>query len=283
MEIFGQIIGLILDILGLILAVFLFRKAFKLYDRNKNAAGHLTVVIAAAVFLFSLPWFQGWAKSFIASNIISELKALGQQVNTVQETTTAMHTQLENHQREIDKHQKELNEVQAKIREAESSVFSQQTDITNQFRQISMVQSDLATAQTNILFQQAKLTNVESLVNSLFSNTEDEQFSASDTNKVIFLNLGGCQACVFRLKAVPIAYTIQSIFTTSSTGQHPLLPDMPQMRNILFSKFINISEGDFRGFHFRYIKDTRATNLFKNITIVNTNTVLLDGFQVILN
>jgi hypothetical protein len=276
MEIFGQIIGLVLDIVGLTLAVFLFWKAFKLYDRNKNAAGHLTAVIAVSVFLFSLPWFQGWAKSFIASNIISELKALGQQVNTVQETTTAMHTQLE-------KHQKELNEFQAKIRKAESNVFNQQSDITNQFRQISMVQSDLATAQTNIFFQQEKLTNVESLVNLLFSNTEDEEFSASDTNKVAILRLGGVQVVVFKLKFALIPNTIQAIVRGVSMGQIPLLPQMGQFQNILSSKFINENSLNGATFHFRYIRNTHENKLIQNMVIVNTNIVSLDGHPVPFN
>jgi DNA gyrase/topoisomerase IV subunit A len=239
------------------------------------------LVAWASVFIFlcSFPWFQGWAKSFIASNISSELTKLGQQVNTVQETTTAMHTQLENHQTEIDKHQKELNEIQAKIREAESNVFSQQSDITNQFQQISMVQSNLNDAQTNLLVQQEKLTNVESLVNSLFSNTEDEHFSATATNKFILLQIGGHQLCIFRLNAVPIANTIQSI-CKSTMGQFPLIPPMGQVRNILYTRFSSGAH-EVLEFHFRYIKDVRENRLVQNMAIVGTNNLVsFDGVPV---
>lgn len=266
MEILGQIVGFIF-------AGLLFWKAFKLYDNNKNAAGHLMAVIAASIFLCSVPWFQGWAKSFIASNIISKLNSLGKQVNTVQETTTEMHTQL-------DKHQKELDVVQAKIREAESNVLSQQIDITNQFHQISMVQSDLASAQTNLLVQQKILTNVESLVNILFSNTEDEEFSTSDTNKVIILKLGGVQQVVLKLKHAPIPYTIQALLTQGSSGQTPLLPTMGQTANVLFTKFYNEVNLNGVSFHIRYIKDTRTTNTIQNMAIVGSNSVSFDGRAV---
>jgi hypothetical protein len=119
MEIFGQIFGIIF-------AAFLLLLAFKLYQKDRIPTCGLVAWAGVFILLCSFQWFQGWAKSFIASNISSKLTTLGQQVNTVQETTTAMHTQLEKHQTEIDKHQTELNEVQAKIREAESNVFSQQ-------------------------------------------------------------------------------------------------------------------------------------------------------------
>jgi hypothetical protein len=267
MEIFGQIVGFIFAAGFLLLA-------YKLYNNNKNAAGHLTAVIGALILLCSFPWFQGWAKSFIASKIISKLDALGKQVTTVQETTTAMHTQL-------DKHQKELDVIQVKIREAESNVFSQQSDITNQFRQISFFQSDLATAQTNIFSQQEKLTNVESLVNSLFSNTEDEELSASDTNKVIILKLSGVQWVVFKLKIAPIPNTIQAIATSGLSTQIPILPtSLGQFQNILFTRFYNEVTLNGMGFHFRYIKNTRANGLVQNMVLLNTNTVSLDGHPV---
>jgi len=272
MEIIGQIIGIIFA--GLLLLL-----AYKLYAKDRIPSAVLVAWASVFIFLCSFPWFQGWAKSFIASNISSELTKLGQQVNTVQETTTAMHTQLENHQTEIDKHQKELNEIQAKIREAESNVFSQQSDITNQFQQISMVQSNLNDAQTNLLVQQEKLTNVESLVNTLFSNTEDEEFSTSETNKVIILKLGGIQQLVFRLKFAPVPNSIQAI-ARGKIGQIPLLPKMGQFQNILITRFQNDNDLNGTTFYFRYIKNTRENNLIQNMVIVNTNIVSLDGIPV---
>ena len=267
METIGQIAGIIF-------AVILLKLAYKLYAKDRFPSAVLAAWASVFILLCSFPWFQGWAKSFIASNIISQLTALGKQVNTVQETTTAMHTQL-------DKHQKELDVIQAKIREAESNVFNQQSDIANQFRQISMVQSDLATAQTNIFTQQEKLTNVESLVNILFSNTEDEDLSASDTNKVIILKLSGVQWVVFKLRFAPVPNTIQGIATSGSTTQVPIMPNtLLQFQNILFTKYYNDLTLNGMVFHFRYIKDIRSKNLVQNMVLVNTNIVSLDGHPV---
>lgn len=271
METIGQIIGFIF-------AAFLLRLAFKLYQKDRFPTCGLVASAAALILLCSFQWFQGWAKSFIASKIMSKLEAIGQQVNSIQETTTAMHTQLEKHQTEIEKHQKELNEIQAKIREAESNVLGQQSDITNQYHKISIVQSNLNDAQTNLLVQQEKLTNVESLVNSLFSNTEDDFFSASDTNKFIFLDMGGHQLGIFRLNAVPIPNTIQAI-VMSHGFQSPLIPHMLQLGNIQFAKFIK-GGGEIESFHFRYIKDIRQTNSIKKMVVVGTNVVSFDGFPI---
>lgn len=274
MEIVGQI-------LGFIFAVLLLRLTYKLYANDKIPSAILVAWASVFILICSFPWFQGWAKSFIASNISSKLTALGEQVNTVQQTTTEMHNQLASHQTQIENHQKELGVVQAKIREAESNVFTQQSDITNQFQQISMVQSGLATAQTNLSAQQEKLTNVESLVNLLFSNTEDEECSASDTNKVIILNLGGVQQVVFKLRFAPVPNTIQAIATSGPTTQVPLLPSsLGQFQNILFTKYYNDLILNGMSFHFRYIKDTRVSHLVQNMVMVNSNTVSLDGVPV---
>jgi nitrogen fixation/metabolism regulation signal transduction histidine kinase len=98
MEIFGQIIGFVFGFL-------LLRLAYKLFTKENVPSAVLVAWASALILLCSFPWFQGWAKSFIASNISSKLTAIGQQVNTVQETTTAMQKQLDTHQTEIETHQ----------------------------------------------------------------------------------------------------------------------------------------------------------------------------------
>jgi hypothetical protein len=113
------------------------------------------------------------------------------------------------------------------------------------------VQFGLATAQTNLSAQQEKLTNVESLVNTLFSNTEDEEFPASDTNRVIILKPGGVQQVFFKLKFAPVPNTIQVLVLSGGT-QAPLLPQMMQFANILITKFFNGSDLNTASFHIRF-------------------------------
>jgi hypothetical protein len=204
-EIMGQIIGFIF-------AAFLLRLAYKFFKKEKYPTCTLLSGIGAFIMVCSFPWFQGWAKAYFGSVINSKLEALGQQVNTVQDTTTEMHKQLADHQAQIDNHQKELGRIQAKIGEAESNVVNQQSEITNQYQRISVLQSNLGTAQTTILDQQdtlnkqqQKLGDVEYLVQNLFENTTNEAFSALDTNHVWFLKEadGGIRYEV-RLSNMPI-------------------------------------------------------------------------------
>ncbi len=271
MEIAGQIIGFVMGL-------FFLRLAYKFFDKDKITQSVFAAWAAVFIMLCSFPWFQGWAKSFIASNISSKLSLLGEQVSTVQQTTGEMHNQLAKHQSEIDKHQNDLNNIQSKIEQGQSTVLIQQSQITNQFKQISELQSDLFCSQTNIDAQQKKLSDVESLVNVLFSNTQYEELSGSDTNKVAILNLGGSQQLIFKLNYSPVPNTVQAVAQGGGmAAQIPLLPQMAQTANLLFTRFN--SGMDLRGvtFSFRYIKDNRATNLVHNMIISGTNSVLLDG------
>jgi hypothetical protein len=88
--------GVIGEVIGIIIACCLFRLAYKLYDKDKNAAAAFVLTIATVILFSCFTWFQGWAKSFIASSIISKLTEVGQAVNTVQDTTTQMLTTFSN-------------------------------------------------------------------------------------------------------------------------------------------------------------------------------------------
>lgn len=261
METIGQIVGFIF-------AAFFLLLAYKLYNNNKNAAGGLVAVIGALILLCSFPWFQGWAKSFIASNIISKLTAIGQQVNTVQETTTAMHTQL-------DKHQKELDVIQAKIREAESNVFSQQIDITNQYHQISMVQSDLATAQTNFAAQEKELADVEYWVKNLYAKMTNEAFLLTDTNHVLIANSSnGRQQLFIRLSQVPINGSVEANIQSANIEQLKYPQPKGFIKNIMKFDIYNYDVNS-TSISFHYVADTRETNYYRQMPKLNEEIQLL--------
>jgi len=139
----------------------------------------------------------------------------------------------------------------------------------------------LALAQTNIDVQQKKISDVESLVNVLFSNTQYENLSGSDTNKVAILNLGGCQQLIFKLDYAPVPNTVQAVASGGGIlGQIPLLPQMGQIANLLLTRYQSGRDLKGANFSLRYIKDNRATNLVHNMIITGTNSVLLDGFPL---
>jgi hypothetical protein len=255
-EIIGQIIGIIF-------AVFLLILAYKLYAKDRFPSAVLVVWASVFIFLCSWPWFQGWAKSFFASTVTTQLKELGKQVNTVQETTTAMHNQLEKHQTEIDKHQKELDVVQAKIREAELNVFSQQSDITNQFRQISIVQSGLANAQTNLDAQAKQLSDVEYWIKNLFDKTTNETLTIVVTNNLIFrAETNGGVMYIALLRHIPIEGSVE-LSVEDANSKYP-------RRAYPKTIFKNVMGGRLFGFDtntlsmsFHYVIDTRDTNIIQ--------------------
>lgn len=263
METIGQIIGFIF-------AGFLFWLAYKLYDKNKIAAGGLVVVIGALILLCSFQWFQGWAKSFVASNISSQLTALGRQVNTVQETTTEMHSKLDKHQAEIEKHQKELDEVQAKIRLAETNVINDQSDIKNQFQRLSMVQSDLATAQTNLASQEKELSDVEYWVKNLYGKITNETFSIKDTNHVLVASFTNDTVRLFvRLSQVPINGSVEEyIRDASSLSEQRGYPSGNCFKNIIEANFYKYDTNSLT-LSFHYVVDTRETNFYRRMPKLN--------------
>lgn len=137
METFGQIVGIIFAVLLLFLA-------YLLYSKDKFPSAVMVAWASVFILLCSFPWFQGWAKSFFSSQIISKLNDLGKQVTTVQETTTAMLINLSNqvntvkatteemHKR-LDNHQKQLDEFQITIR-------GEQTNLDAQAKQLADVE-----------------------------------------------------------------------------------------------------------------------------------------------
>jgi hypothetical protein len=238
------------SIVGFIFAGFLFWLAYKLYDKDKIAGGGLVVVIGALILLCSFPWFQGWAKSFIASQITSKLTALGQQVNTVQETTTEMHKELENHQTQIDEHQKELDEVQAKIRTAETNVIND---------------------QSNLASQEKELSDVEYWVKHLYGNMTNETISLADTNHVLVaLSSNGVQHLFVRLDQVPIAGSVQAYLRS---GNNPIQEILYPYRGGFIKNIMEFNtigyDANSTTFFLHYVADTRETNIYRQMPKLN--------------
>src|SRR5579872_6215333 len=130
-------------LLGIALVVLTYRYVHK--DRWGAAAS--SMLLGVFLFFCGLDWVQGFAKTWMVSNIQSRLKALGKQLDDVQTTTSGMQNELSDHQKAIDKHQtelddhqKELDGQQGKIRDAQSDIAVHQGNIKSQFDQISSMQ-----------------------------------------------------------------------------------------------------------------------------------------------
>lgn len=277
MDVLGQIIGFIF-------AAFLLRLAYKFFRKEKYPTCTMLATVGSLILLCSFPWFQGWAKAYFDSILRSKLEALGEQVNSVQESTTEMHRQLANHQTRIEQHQAKLAQIQQKIREAESNVFVQQSEISNQYGQISMVQANLDSAQTNILFQQnalqeqqKKLGDIEYMVQNLFEETTNEAFSASDTNHVWFKSqTNGGVFFLVRLSNMPIA---GSVHTYAAAGGGPMqligrTTGLTMDKNLCFYELFGFPTNTTT-FTFEYVIDARKHQFFRRMP--TSDSIIMNG------
>lgn len=272
---------------------FLFLCLAIYFVHEKALAYGFAVSIIAVISCFcGFSSVQSFLKTQMLWMVTDTLKSYGDKLDNYQATVVDIQKRLSAKQEEFESNQmvlvmkmndqkKELDTIQAKIREAETNIFGQQSDITNQYGRIFLLQSDLVSAQTNLDVQERKISDIESLVDTLFSNTEYENLSGSDTNKVAILNLGGVQQLIFKLEYAPVPNTVQVVAMGGGIfGQIPFLPQMGQAANLLMTRYV--SGVDLKGatFSFRYIKDNRSTNLIHSMTITGTNSVSLDGFPL---
>jgi hypothetical protein len=273
METIGQIIGFVASII-------LFRLAYKFFAKEKHPTSALLASLGVIVLFCSFPWFQGFVKTWVNSNVNSKLAALGQQVNDVQAATTEMHGQLANHQTQIDKHQKELDDVQVKVRNAQSDVLNQQTKITLQYQQISNVQSALTTAQTNIDMQEKKIEDVEFLVDNFFSKTVEDRLSANDTNRVTCLKLDNDTYHVaIKLRFAPIKGSIQVIAGVNGGIPQTVYYDTTIYKNVIFYSLHGYDINN-TFLSMRYVKDSRETNLVNNVEFKDKRVISCDGVLI---
>lgn len=268
---------IIVFVISLIVGVYFLRLAFLNFSKEKYPTSTLFGLVGAFFILCSFPWFQGFAKTWIVSNVNSKLKALGDQIDDVQKTTGEMHGELSKHQKQIDEHQEELDTVQGKIRKTQSEVADSQIDITNQYFRLSSIQQDIGIAQTNLDAQQKKIEDVEFLVNNLYSKTESETISGNDTNRVFLLkDWGDVKRFGFLLKHAAIPKSIHGIMSGGSLmGQTPLLAITANHVNFFVTSFTGIDVKNTT-FEFQYVRDTRETNSVRSFLTVSTNLIILD-------
>lgn len=260
-------------VIGVIFASFLLGLAYQMLNKGKEWKSAFVAVLSVVVLLSCFNWFQGWAKSVMTTHILSKLEFIGQQVNTVQETTALMLNdlsnqvsivkqtnalliaELSNHQTAIDSHQKELDKVQGKI-------IGQELDITNQFHTITLMTSNLNTLGTNLDDQTKKLSTVEYWVHNIFDNMTNEAVYTSDTNRVFSITLTNKSVCYFvRLDHAPIINSVEAYARDGNSLTEVRMPS-----SVLYKNIITIGGYGFNtnstSIYLKYVIDTRETNLF---------------------
>jgi hypothetical protein len=83
--------------------------------KDKFGLAGTGIFITAFFILCGLPWFQGLVKTWIIADVGTKLAKLGSQIDTVQDTSAKMQTELADHQTQITQHQKELDAQQGDV------------------------------------------------------------------------------------------------------------------------------------------------------------------------
>jgi len=199
MGILEQVIEILGQIIGFFFAYHLLRLAYKLLAKGRFAGAVFASWAAAFVLLCSLPWFEVWAKSFITSNITSQLTAFSHQVGALESATQEMHGQLAGCQSENDLNRQALGEVQSNLwsiatnvntlqaaaAEMRNQLAGQQATLDQHREELDKTQGSLWEAETNYLGQRLVLTNELDQIFLLQSELAGTSANISETGKRI--------------------------------------------------------------------------------------------------
>ena len=265
-----------------VVGVALLVLTFRLVHKDKFAFAFFVFIAALASFLLTATWFQGLMKTGVISSVVSTLKLYGNRLDNFQETVASMEVELTSHQNQIRTQQGALSDQEAKIKVAQTEISNQQTSIgkqqdainthqtsiANQYQRIAEIQNSLAFAQTNLDKQEKQIEDVAFLVKNIFSKTVTDSFNGCDSNHVSRVDGGDVQRIVFKLDRVPIANSVQGLFSENGQGQSPMLPDITQHKNVLIANFTgNWDSWKNKTFSLRYVQDTRETNLIRYVYV----------------
>ena len=259
------------------------------YFAHKDSLAYAFVILLISVFacFCGLSGVQALLKTHLLWQVTSALQSYGEKIDKYQKTVADMHESLSQQQFELSSNQlilskgqdefkvqiadvvKRLTKQQDKIADAEEKVFSQQSDITNQFRQISMLQNQLLDTTTNLDSQAKKLSDIEYWVNNLYTKMTTESYTFSDTNNLIQIpSQDASLRFVVRLNHVPIKGSIE-YFVKDDVNK-------VEQRINPGGYIYNIGSGEVVGYNkdsviltWKYVIDDRQTNFYKRMPIMN--------------
>jgi hypothetical protein len=283
MDIVGQIIGYVV-------ACFCFRIAYKLYfkDKDKTKPAALVLLVASLILLISMPWFQGFFKSFISSEIMAKFKTLGNQVNAVQDTTTEMLNNFSNQvviiqetnklmAAELNNHQSELEQIQKYIRLEQINIKNEHLVITNQIETNKLFQASLASAITNVNAQQKQLSDVEYWVQHLYDKSTNELFTIADTNRLMLIpNTNGGIYYFIMLSYPPIHGSIELTIDDGSMGSWSRRYYTDEIYNICHGALYKYDSNSLK-LSYHYVVNENETNYYKRMPLYNKEMFLLSG------
>ena len=277
--------------------LFYLRLAFDLAKIKDGLAYSFVVLLVSAFSFFcGLSGVQAFLKTHMLTQVLSSLESYGEKIEKYETAVAEMHRDSSQEQLLLKSNQivlsLQITNMIKEYGERENALNQKQVVFSNllQKQQIGLnlafqkildaqlaMQSNAAAVQSDILAQESKLTNIEVLVDAIYSKTEYEDISSADTNKVLVLKSAGKVIVAIRLNNVPIRNTVQGIMITHE-GQRPLLPSYGIVKNVLITEFPPYFDIDGR-FVFTYAKDNRINSLVKEVNRVDDVTIGIDGIS----
>ena len=276
----GIAVFVVCTIFGLLFAFYAFRS---MVNEKWGPAG-MFGVLASIALLSGLPWFHGLGTAVITGVVRSQFTALAEQIKNVQEESVGLQKQIDTNQMALKSAQRDIDEAQKRLS------IQQQLNLSNQML-IATMQTNLTTAQSNVLTQAKQLENVEYWVVNLFSNMMAEEFSLSDTNRVVKIANGVAVRYFLLLKYAPIENSVKTRLrghgfadaevTTPSTVLKGETHSGPMNANVVVVGLVGYPESSTR-ITVEYVRDSRIQKVSKRIK-EKDGVIFLDDVGININ
>ena len=195
----------------LIVVVALLFMAFQAIGKEKGGHASLFGVCAAAVLMMGIPTTQSFLKTLFTATVFRQLSSLASQMEVIQTTLGDMQSVIATNQAKLQMVQKEISEAAENLRQQQATNGAIQ-------RTVVEMQGSLSVAQTNLLNQADRLTDLSYWVKHLFENSEVEEISLNDTNRVKKIGVTGGAHYGILLKGVPITNSLSLVLKGHGPG-----------------------------------------------------------------
>ncbi len=250
--------------------------ALHLFNKEKTSYGFIVLLISIAAFVIGLSPIQALLKTHLLWQVNTSLNKLGTKMDVYIDQLAEMQTNLDANQIEI-----ASNNVAITL--SQKGLTNQQFIIHAQYEKILTVSSNLDAAVITISNQEKQLSDVEYWVQNLYANVTNETFSSKDTNHIVLVsNTDGSTAFIYRLSKIPINGSVESYVRDGNSFAETRVAAVDLVQNIGMNTLYKF-DTNTTSLAFKYVIDTRATNFYKQMPILNKDFFMLTNGGIHLN
>jgi len=272
--------------------------SYRMYQRG----GKISTTTIALVGVLAIAGAQEWVQGFIKTEAIQLLIGYSAKLNTYHKTVGELEAKVRQHQGELDAHQIAISNQEASIIYAQSIIsgqhkrLAQYADVINaqagainhqeqaiytQAVEVLKTQRYVIETGNKVAEQQRHIDDTDYLVRNLFNNITTELFTASDTNRILFVKHGaGALIAAFKLRHAAIINSVKIMYDNNAfkPGGYAVLNTAATI--LLGDKVELWKNGTF---YITYNIDARKTNLFEKLTadkkewLENVNYMLVES------